>query len=48
MGARDVIRNNPDHLLLVEMDNPDFFTDIDNKADLEKVISMVTKRENNG
>jgi molybdenum cofactor cytidylyltransferase len=37
MGAREIIRDNPDCVSLVEMDNPALFFDIDTPADLEKL-----------
>ena len=35
IGARDIIRANPDHVLYVEMNNPLYFVDIDSQQDFE-------------
>jgi molybdenum cofactor cytidylyltransferase len=37
IGARDIIRANPDHVLYVEMNNPLYFVDIDSQQDLENL-----------
>jgi len=43
IGARDIIQKNPDHLLTVELDNPDCFFDVDNNDDAAELLSRVEK-----
>jgi molybdenum cofactor cytidylyltransferase len=42
-GARRIIRNNPDHVLNLETDDPAFFFDIDTPADLEKLQALFSR-----
>lgn len=42
-GARRIIRNNPDHVLNLETDDPSFFFDIDTPADLKKLHAMFSR-----
>jgi molybdenum cofactor cytidylyltransferase len=37
IGARDIIRANPDRVLYVEIDNPLYFVDIDSQKDFENL-----------
>jgi molybdenum cofactor cytidylyltransferase len=41
MGARQVIRRHPDHVLYVEIDDPGCFLDIDEAADAEKILPLL-------
>ena len=41
IGAREVIRNNPEDVLAVEIEDPGIFMDIDEKADLDRLELFV-------
>jgi molybdenum cofactor cytidylyltransferase len=41
MGARNIIKNNPDQVLRVEIDNPDCFFDIDDEHDLKNRLLKI-------
>jgi molybdenum cofactor cytidylyltransferase len=43
MGARDIIRNNPMDVLTVEIEDSNFFIDIDEEADLKRVKTLFEK-----
>lgn len=40
-GAREIIRRHPEDVLLVEIDGPSFFLDIDRAEDLEKLLALL-------
>lgn len=40
-GAREIIRKHPEDVLLVEIDSPFFFLDIDRAEDLERLLSLL-------
>jgi len=40
-GAREIIRRNPDDVLLVEIGNPSFFLDVDCAEDLEQLLELL-------
>ena len=39
IGAREIIQKNPEHVLTVEIENPDCFVDVDTKSDLAALLS---------
>lgn len=39
IGARHIIEKNPEHIMTVEVDNPDCFFDVDKNDDVEKLLS---------
>ncbi len=41
-GAREIVRNHPDNVLFVEIDDPLCFMDIDDAEDAEKLLSLLT------
>ena len=41
IGAREIIKNKPEHTLDVEIEDSDCFFDIDNEADLERLLSRM-------
>jgi len=41
LGAREVIRNHPDRILHVEIDDPLYFMDLDSLEDKEKLLSFL-------
>jgi len=43
IGARDIIQKNPEHVLTVEIDNPDCFFDVDNNGDWSELLSRFEK-----
>ena len=43
IGARQIIKANPDRVLEVEIDKPHFFLDVDTPKDFEKVNQLVHK-----
>jgi molybdenum cofactor cytidylyltransferase len=43
IGAREIMQKNPEHVLTVEIDNPDCFFDVDNNGDMEELLSRLEK-----
>jgi molybdenum cofactor cytidylyltransferase len=43
IGAREIIQKNPEHVLTVELENPDCFLDVDNKSDVAALLSSFQK-----
>jgi CTP:molybdopterin cytidylyltransferase MocA len=41
IGARDIIRANPERVLYLELDDPLCFFDIDSQKDFEKLQSLL-------
>ena len=44
MGAREVIRNNPEDIISAEIEDPESFLDIDDKNDFEKIQLLIKSR----
>ncbi len=45
IGAREIIQKNPEHVLTVELENPDCFLDVDNKGDVATLLSRFEKKK---
>jgi molybdenum cofactor cytidylyltransferase len=45
IGAREIIQKNPEHVLTVELENPDCFLDVDNKSDMATLLSRFKKKK---
>ena len=45
IGARKIIQKNPEHVLTVEIENPDCFLDVDTKSDLAALLSRFQKKK---
>jgi molybdenum cofactor cytidylyltransferase len=43
IGAREIIQKKPEHVLTVELENPDCFLDVDNKSDVAALLSSFQK-----
>jgi len=41
VGARELIRANPDRVLLVELEGPQGFLDVDTAGDLDRLVSKL-------
>jgi len=41
IGAREIIKNKPEHVLSVEIGDSDCFFDVDNEADLGRLLSRM-------
>ena len=41
IGARNVIRNHPDHVKEIEIDNPLCFVDVDTQSDYDKLVEIL-------
>ena len=41
IGARDIIRNHPDHVQKIEIDNPLCFVDVDTQSDYDKLVEIL-------
>jgi CTP:molybdopterin cytidylyltransferase MocA len=48
MGAREIIRKNPEYVLTVELENPDCFLDVDNKSDVAALLSRLRRAKAKG
>ena len=44
MGAREVIRSNPEDIISAEIEDPESFLDIDDKNDFEKMQLLIKSR----
>jgi len=45
IGAREIIQKNPEHVLTIEIENPDCFLDVDKKSDLAALLSRFQKKK---
>jgi molybdenum cofactor cytidylyltransferase len=45
IGAREIIQKNSEHVLTVEIENPDCFLDVDTKSDLAALLSRFQKKK---
>jgi molybdenum cofactor cytidylyltransferase len=43
-GAREVIRNNPEDIISLEIEDPESFLDIDDRNDFEKIQLLIKSR----
>lgn len=44
MGAREIIRNNPEEIISIKIEDPESFLDIDDKNDFEKIQLLIKSR----
>lgn len=44
MGAREIIRKNPEEIISIEIEDPGSFVDIDDKNDFEKIQLLINRR----